>query len=139
MYKHILIPTDGSDLSMQGVRHGLALAKSESSKVTTIYVNQPYPLQSAVVVDHWNSSQREMAEKALRAVSDAARQAGVEVAVHGATDESPAEAIVSAAKELGCDLIVMASHGRRGMSRLLLGSQTAEVVAHSPVPVLVVR
>lgn len=139
MYKHILLPTDGSERSLQGVKHGLSLAKSDSSKVTVLTVTQPYPLQSAATIDSWTNAQKQMAEKTLTAVRDVAQKVGVEITLRQATDDSPAEAIVEVAKELGCDLIVMASHGRRGVSRLLLGSQTAEVVSHSTVPVLVVR
>ncbi|MFZ1471033.1 MAG: universal stress protein [Paracoccaceae bacterium] len=139
MYKHILISTDGSELAQKGVDHGLALAKASGSKVSVVTITQPYPLQSAATVDSWTTAQTNHAEAALRTVSDAARAHGVEVHAHQITNDSPAEAIVEAAKSYGCDLIVMASHGRRGVSRLLLGSQTAEVVSHSPVPVLVVR
>lgn len=139
MYKHILMSTDGSELALKGVKHGLDLAKQCGSKVTVITVSQPYPLQSAATTDSWAQAQKTHADEALVAVWDAAKAADVEVAARQATDNSPAEAIVEAAESLGCDLIVMASHGRRGVSRLLLGSQTAEVVSHSPVPVLVVR
>lgn len=139
MYNHILLPTDGTELSMLGVAHGLALAKSASSKATAVIVSKPYPLQSPIPFDFWANDQRQIAEKALNAVREAAQRAGVEVSVRQTAGESPAEAILEVARDLGCDLIVMASHGRRGVSRLLLGSQTAEVVSHSPVPVLVVR
>ncbi|MCQ0091951.1 universal stress protein [Roseovarius sp. M141] len=139
MYKHILISTDGSELAMRGVEHGLGLAKENASKVTVITVSQPYPLQSAATFDSWNDAQREHAESALTVAQTAAQRHGVEIQVHQGVDDTPAEAIVDAAITLKCDLIVMASHGRRGLSRLLLGSQTSEVVSHSPVPVLVVR
>lgn len=139
MYKHILMSTDGSELALKGIQHGLALAKQCGSKVTVLTVTQPYPLQSAATTDSWAHAQKTHADEALVAVWDAAKAADVEVAARQITDNSPAEAIVEAAKSQDCDLIVMASHGRRGVSRLLLGSQTAEVVSHSPVPVLVVR
>ncbi len=139
MYKHILISTDGSELAQKGVTHGLALAKVSGSKVTVVTVTQPYPLQSAATIDSWSTAQTHHAEAALTPVAAAARAQGIEIHSHQITNDSPAEAIVETAKSLGCDLIVMASHGRRGVSRLLLGSQTAEVVSHSPVPVLVVR
>ena len=139
MYKHILISTDGSELAQKGVEHGLALAKASGSKVSVVTITQPYPLQSAATVDSWATAQTNHAEAALGPVAAAARAHGVEIHAHQITNDSPAEAIVDAAKSYGCDLIVMASHGRRGVSRLLLGSQTAEVVSHSPVPVLVVR
>lgn len=139
MYKHILISTDGSDLAQKGVAHGLALAKAIGSKVSVVTVSQPYPLQTAATVESWTTAQTNHAEAALGTVATAARAQDVEIHSRQITNDSPAEAIVDAAKTLGCDLIVMASHGRRGVSRLLLGSQTAEVVSHSPVPVLVVR
>ena len=139
MYKHILISTDGSELSMKGIEHGLSLAKATGSQVTVITVSQPYPLQSAATVDSWSAAQNKHADQALAAARAAAQKHGVEIKSHRGLDDSAAEAIVEAAKSLGCDLIVMASHGRRGVSRLLLGSQTSEVVSHSPIPVLVVR
>jgi nucleotide-binding universal stress UspA family protein len=139
MYKHILISTDGSELAQKGVEHGVALAKANDSKVSVITVSQPYPLQSAATIDSWAAAQQNHAEAAFVLAASAARKHGVEISARQVADESPAEAIVDAAKTLGCDLIVMASHGRRGVSRLLLGSQTAEVVSHSAVPVLVVR
>lgn len=139
MYKHILITTDGSDLAQKGVEHGLALAKENASKVTVVTVSQTYPLLSAATSESWNATQTQLAEDALRAAKTAADRHGVAVSARQDVNVSPAEAIVETARKLGCDLIVMASHGRRGVSRLLLGSQTAEVVNHSPIPVLVVR
>lgn len=139
MYKHILISTDGSELAQRGVAHGLELGKTTGSKVTVVTVAQPYPLQSAATVESWSEAQRQHAEEALEIAWTAARSHGIEIGARQVTNESPAEAIVDMAESLGCDLVVMASHGRRGISRLLLGSQTAEVVSHSPVPVLVVR
>lgn len=139
MYNHILLPTDGSELSLQGVRHGLALAKSDHSKVTIILVQLPYPLMHPATGQSWREAQQEIAQTAIKAVNELAKQAGVEVSVVHKTNESPAEAIVEAAAETGSDLIVMASHGRRGVKRMLLGSQTAEVVRTSSVPVLVVH
>lgn len=139
MYKHILISTDGSELAQKGVDHGLSLAKTLGSTVTVITVTEPYPLQSAATRASWIEAQANHAEAALSAARDMAAKAEVKIEVVHTTDQSPAEAIVEAAKKLGCDLIVMASHGRRGVSRLLLGSQTAEVVHYSAIPVLVVR
>lgn len=139
VYQHILISTDGSDLAQKGVEQGLELAKALSSKVTLITVAEPYPLQSAATIDSWSTAQKEHADESLALAEASAKRIGVPVTFRIPTDESPAEAIVDAVKSLGCDLVVMASHGRRGVSRLLLGSQTAEVVSLSPVPVLVVR
>jgi nucleotide-binding universal stress UspA family protein len=139
VYKHILISTDGSELAQKGVAHGLALAKSLGSSVDIITVTEPYPLQSPATLGSWTEAQTKHADAALNAAKDAAAKLDVKIDVVQATNHSPAEAIVEAAKERGCDLIVMASHGRRGVSRLLLGSQTAEVVHYSTIPVLVVR
>lgn len=139
MYKHMLISTDGSELAQKGVDHGLALAKSLGSTVKVITVTEPYPLQSAATRASWTEAQTKHADAALDAARNAAAKLDVKIDVVQTTQHSPAEAIVETAKELGCDLIVMASHGRRGVSRLLLGSQTAEVVHYSAIPVLVVR
>lgn len=139
MYKHILISTDGSELAQKGIDHGLALGKEVVSKIIVITVSQPYPLQSAATIGSWMQAQHNQAEEALAIARAAAQKHSVEIETHQVTNASPAEAIVDAAVAQECDLIIMASHGRRGISRLLLGSQTAEVVSHSPVPVLVVR
>ncbi len=139
MYKHILISTDGSELSLRGVEHGIGLGKENASKVTVITVCQPYPLQSAATLDSWSTAQLSHAKDALEKAKEIAEKHGVDITTRQDTNDSAAEAIVESAEKLGCDLIVMASHGRRGISRLLLGSQTSEVVSHSPVPVLVVR
>jgi nucleotide-binding universal stress UspA family protein len=139
VYKHILIATDGSELAQKGVDQGLALARDLGSTVKVISVADTYPLQSAITREAWDEAQKSHANEALSAARAAALRLGVKVEVVFASDHSPAEAIVETSKKLGCDLIVMASHGRRGVSRLLLGSQTAEVVHSSSIPVLVVR
>ncbi|MBS3652422.1 universal stress protein [Pseudaminobacter sp. 19-2017] len=139
MYSHILITTDGSELAQRGVDHGLSLAKNLASKVTVLTVTEPYPLQSAATVESWTNAQKEHAAAALAKAGSAASNMGLNAELLQTTNSSPAEAIVETAKQLGCSLIVMASHGRRGVSRLLLGSQTAEVVHYSAIPVLVVR
>ena len=139
MYQHILISTDGSDLAQKGVEHGLALAKEHASKVTIVTVSQSYPLLNPGTSESWNAAQQKHAEDALRAAKAVADRLGLTISARQDVNDSAAEAIVETAKNQGCDLIVMASHGRRGVSRLLLGSQTAEVVSHSPIPVLVVR
>ncbi|MCQ0091705.1 universal stress protein [Roseovarius sp. M141] len=139
MYKHILIPTDGSDLSLKGVEHGVRLAKENASQVSVIKVSQPYPLQSAATLDSWSTAQKAHAQDALAKAKAIAEKHGVDITTRQDTNDSAADAILESAQSLECDLIVMASHGRRGISRLLLGSQTSEVVSHSPIPVLVVR
>ncbi|MBE1205941.1 universal stress protein [Aminobacter carboxidus] len=136
MYNHILISTDGSELAQRGVDHGLMLAKNLGSKVTVITVTEPYPLNSPATMASWSEAQQRHADDLAKA--SASRIGPSFEAVH-ASHGSPAEAIVANAAKHACDLIVMASHGRRGVGRLLVGSQTAEVVHYSKVPVLVVR
>lgn len=139
MYSHLLITTDGSDLAQKGVDHGLALAKSLGAKATVITVTEPYPVQAAATLASWTDAQRKQADAALERAEAKASAAGVPLELMQVVSAWPGEAIVDAAAGAGADLIVMASHGRRGVSRILLGSQTAEVVHHSKIPVLVVR
>jgi nucleotide-binding universal stress UspA family protein len=133
MYKHILVPTDGSQLAREAIPRGIALAKLLGAKVTGITVTVP----SQVFADSKQS--RAVAEKYLSEVQDAAAAAGVSCSVINAEHEQPHQAIIDAAKNNGCDLIVMASHGRRGISALVLGSETVKVLTHCTVPVLVYR
>lgn len=139
MYTHILIATDGSELAHRGLIHGLTLAKDLGSKVTVLSVTEPYPLSTPATLESWAEAQRQHADMILDQALETASRMGLKIAVLQKSSSSPAEAIVDAAGDLGCDLIVMASHGRRGVSRLLLGSQTTKVVNYSKVPVLVVR
>lgn len=148
MYKHILIPTDGSECAGRGVEQGLALAKALGARVTLVTVTEPMPVFVGAAGLAWDPTlvmgdYDKHADAAAKAVLEAAQRLAAAQGVSAETLHSPraqpAEAIVDAAKAQGCDLIVMASHGRRGVRRLILGSQTAEVVAHSEVPVLVVR
>ena len=146
MYKHILVPTDGSELAQKGVDHALALAKGLGSKVTIITATEPFPIMYG---DAWVPNPEDyesFAEENRKAASDLlertkanAEKLGVEATIEYIPDQNAATAIVGAAKNLGCDLIVMSSHGRRGIVRALLGSQTAEVLGQSTIPVLVVR
>lgn len=151
MYKHILIATDGSELAAKGVEHGLALAGPLGTRVTIVTVTTPlapHVIRSAMaggVHDPVIRYDRQMAEtmkERFKTIEHLARGHGVAAdaldLVHE-VDNQPAEAIIRIAKLKGCDLIVMSSHGRRGAARLLLGSQTAEVLAHTTLPVLVVR
>lgn len=148
-YKHLLITTDGSDFAQKGVDHGLALAKALKAKVTVFTATQPFPYPPYIGTEIWTPlpgdlaefelAQRQAADKLLAKVIGDAKKAGVTAEARQAAHVSAAEAIVETAAAAGCDLIVMASHGRRGIGRLVLGSEAAEVVAHSSVPVLVVR
>jgi nucleotide-binding universal stress UspA family protein len=148
LYKHILIPTDGSECAAKGVDHGLSLAKALGAQVTIVTVTEPMPVavgapgmgfDPGLVLADYDKHAENVARSVLEGARKAAEEKGVAVETFHAPRSHPAEAIVEAAKARGCDLIVMASHGRRGVRRLLLGSQTAEVVGHSEMPVLVVR
>lgn len=149
MYTHILIPTDGSDFAQKGVEHGLALAKALGSKVTIITASEVLvtpkmmgDFGSVTVtseLDRLKSVFKAQGDEVLLKARSGAEKLGLPVDTIYVSDIKPADAIIETAREQGCDLIVMASHGRRGIQRLILGSQTAEVVATSSIPVLVVR
>lgn len=149
MYDHILISTDGSEVAQKGIDHGLKLAKALGGRVTIITVTDRFPVYpSGVGIEYastgslmadYAKGQTESANAILAAAKQAADQLGVPAETVHVPNAQPAEAIVEAAKARNCSLIAMASHGRRGLGRLILGSQTAEVVSNSPVPVLVVR
>lgn len=149
MYRHILISTDGSELAARGLDHGLTLAKALGAKVTIVTVTEPFPIYAASADTSWSipidleGGYQENQQKSARAILDDAKAAAERMGVPAeglhVANAQPGEAIVAAAKARDCSLICMSSHGRRGLGRLLLGSQTAEVLAHSPVPVLVVR
>lgn len=148
MYEHLLIATDGSELAHKAVVEGLALAKSLETKVTFV-----------TATPHWSST--EMASRAERgaphpvedyeqratawandvldACKSEAREAGLDCKIVHANDKQPAEGIIEAARSQGCDLIVMASHGRSGIGQLLLGSVATKVLTHSAIPVLLCR
>lgn len=145
MYKHILIATDGSELAHKALVQGFALAKALGAKVTTVTVTEPWTavvpgeMGMAFPIDEYEKGASENAANILAAVKKEADTAGIATDTVHMADQYPADGIIATAKEKGCDLIVMASHGRRGLSRLLIGSQANQVVIHSEVPVLVVR
>lgn len=148
MHKHILIATDGSQLAQKAALEGLALAKALAAEVTAVTVTEPWDAidmaakaerGSSNPVSEYERQVQAAAGRILRDVSESASDLGVICAAVHVKDRLPAEGIIEAAKERGCDLIVMASHGRRGISRLLLGSQAMRVVTASTVPVLVCR
>ncbi len=149
MYNHILITTDGSELAQRGVDQGLSLAKALGSKVTVVTATERFPIQGATTSSGWVGSsvdyerydegQKRFASEILSAVKAEAGKLGIDANTVHMANAHPATAILEAAASHDCDLIVMASHGRRGISRMLMGSQTAEVLAHSHTPVLVVR
>jgi nucleotide-binding universal stress UspA family protein len=144
MYKHILIATDGSELAGKAVKAGLTLAKLLNAKVTVLTASEPWTAmmtgEPAIVfpIEEYEKASAENAARILSAVSAEAQKTGVTCATAHVID-FPADAIVATAKSKGCDLIVMASHGRRGLSKLLLGSQATRVLTSSTVPVLVCR
>ena len=130
MYKHILIATDGSELSQKAVEHGLSLAALTGATVTALKVVPHYPRS------YFEGGLPTDAGDIIRAKGEAR---GVTVQSIVTKSDLIAEAVISAAKEHQCDLIVMASHGRKGLTRLLLGSETQHVLTHSHIPVLVLR
>ena len=145
MYKHILIATDGSELAGKAVADALALAKALDAKVTAVTVTDIFPtgpyssIPLPSMIDRYEAAAVEAASKILSSVNAAANKLAVACETMHIKDQTPAEGIIAAASEKGCDLIVMASHGRRGVTRLLLGSQAQKVVALSNVAVLVCR
>jgi len=148
MYRNILIATDGSDLASKGVEHGVMLAQKMGASVIIVTVTEMWSAiemagesmrGTSNPMKRYEDVADELAKKILAAGKAVAQGAGVKCEILHVRDRVPAEGIIETANDTGCDLIVMASHGRRGLNRILLGSQTAEVVAHSKVPVLVVR
>jgi nucleotide-binding universal stress UspA family protein len=145
VYKHLLIATDGSDLAKKGVEQGLDLAKALNAKATIVTVTEPWIISAPdeVVanfpVEEYERAAAANAGRILKDVRDTAAHSGIACETVHVKDKFPAEGIVDTAKARGCDLIVMASHGRRGIQRVLLGSQTAQVLALSTTPVLVCR
>jgi nucleotide-binding universal stress UspA family protein len=150
MYKNILLPIDGSQPSLRAAQHGIELAKCLNAKVTVIMVTTPWATQfarePAVVVPgvvvprtEYDLRTEQAACNCLRVVIDEARSAGVPSKAVHLRHRDPYVAIIDAARKEGCHLIVMASHGRRGLAALLVGSETVKVLTHSEIPVLVYR
>lgn len=148
MYKNILIATDGSDLADKAVEQGLNLAKGQNAKVTVMTVTEPWsPMEMASKLEAGRMNaieefEKEASERAAAIFAHARQLAdkhGVTCETVHVPDKHPADGIVATCEERKCDLIVMASHGRRGVRRLLLGSQALEVVTRSKVPVLICR
>lgn len=147
MFKHILIPTDGSPLSARAVKAGLRLAKETGARVTGYYAADPVRTHyygegfaaGTAVIRELEHRQREAARKHLAPLERAARAAGVPCDTVVDTPRSTYEGIVGTAKKRRCDAIVMASHGRRGLAGVLLGSVTQQVLSHSRIPVMVTR
>lgn len=149
MYQRIVVAIDGSELSDKAFRHALALAGQLKAKLIALTVTDPsliitsgaemMQVNTTTVIKELNRAKEESAAKILAAAKEAATAAGQPVEVLHLPDSQTADGILETAKDQGADLIVMGSHGRRGLGRLLLGSQAAEVLAHSTIPVLVVK
>jgi nucleotide-binding universal stress UspA family protein len=144
MYKRILISTDGSEISQKAAQSAIDLARAGGAELFTISVKEPFPYSAIsemqpVPPQEFFDAQERIASERVSAVVSAAKAAGVNCQAHTVEALHPWEAILDHAKNQNCDLIVMASHGRRGLSALLLGSETQKVLTHSTIPVLVVR
>ena len=147
MFKHILVPTDGSELSQDTVRRAVSFAREAGAKVTAFYAKPEFPVTyygEGVLIDTTSPDRfaelaESQAQEILGFVENLCREASVECSTLSLTSDIPYEAIIDAATQSGCDLIFMASHGRRGLTSLLLGSETHKVLTHSTIPVLVYR
>jgi nucleotide-binding universal stress UspA family protein len=146
MYKRILLPTNGSELCETAVREGLAFAKATGACVvgfhavpSTSYLIYTEAGPSDILAEQFERDARVRGEKLMNTLEEQARNAGVACETLMVTSDHPWEAIIEAANKKNCDLIFMASHGRRGLSALLLGSETARVLTHTRIPVLVYR
>lgn len=147
MFKHILLPTDGSKLSDKAIKRGIGLAKKSKARVTVIHVVPEFTMMvdegitmlSPALKKRFEDEGRARAEKMLGEIARLARARGVRCTTLCVASDLPYQQIIATARKKKCDLILMASHGRRGFSSLLLGSETAKVLMHSKVPVLIVR
>lgn len=144
MYKRILFPTDGSEISAKALRHAMDLTRLCDAELLVLSVKEPFPYSAISEMQPtppqaFYDEQERMAAARVKAAVDVATAAGVKCAGHTLEASYAWEAILDHAKSQDCDLIVMASHGRRGMSAMLLGSETQKVLTHGTVPVLVVR
>lgn len=147
MFKHILVPTDGSPLSLEAVRAAVSFAKKVGACITAFYAKPECPViyysegapVHLVTPEQYDKFADKQAEEIFSPVSSLCQEAGVSCTKMTLTSDMPYKAIIEAATENNCDLIFMASHGRRGIDALLLGSETNKVLTHSKIPVLVYR
>ena len=147
MYRNILVATDGSKLSLKAAAHAIALAKVIGARVTGFHASPDYPMPvyadgvifETVSRKEYAAQCQKEADKILAVIADKAKAARVPYTAASAISSAPWEAILAAARKHKCDAIVMASHGRRGVAALVLGSETQKVLTHSRLPVLVVR
>ena len=145
MFKHLLVPTDGSPLSAKAARAAIEFAKAVGARITALSVAEPYPysaMAESTYLPDQSRYEKEMQDHALRVVAEVAELAsadGVPCDTLVGLSFSPYEEITTTARELGCDAIFMASHGRKGINRLFVGSETQKVLAHTMLPVMVFR
>lgn len=144
MYQHILVPTDGSELSEKALASAIEFAKKLGSSITVITVTEPYSYSNLSdyrpeSIDQYDNRVKEEAEERLNIAREFVEKKGVKCDVKAYKSFLPSDAIIQAAQENGCDLIFMASHGRQGLAAVLLGSETQKVLTHSKVPVMVYR
>jgi nucleotide-binding universal stress UspA family protein len=145
MFKHILLPTDGSAMSEMASQKCIALAREAGAQLSVIHVIPEFhvfayaPEMVTDTPEQYKQFGEVSAKKILGGIESATREAGVSCATQFVASDWPYEAIIKAAKERGCDLICMASHGRKGVKGALLGSETHKVLTHTDIPVLVYR
>jgi nucleotide-binding universal stress UspA family protein len=147
MFRHILVPTDGSTLSRNAAKKAIGLAKALGARVTALHVTPPHEMSfygdfvppNYVPSKDYEERVKKTALRYLEAIEKAAKTAGVRCKGTYVAGAQPFEQILKAAQKNRCDVIAMSSHGRSGISRLLLGSETAKVLTHSKIPVLVIR
>ncbi|MDB5803900.1 MAG: sulfate transporter [Betaproteobacteria bacterium] len=148
MYKNLLVPTDGSKLSDRAIKEAIGLARVLGARVTLYYATSPYPdavyaesamMAAYIPAEQYDEQTGQFAAKVLAKAAAKVTAAGLKADTYQSVADVPFEGIIAAAAKKKCDLIIMASHGRRGVSGFLLGSETQKVLTHSKVPVLVVR
>ena len=144
MFKRIVIPTDGSDITNKAIATAVEMAKLHGAQLFAISVKEPFPYSAVSEMQptppqEFFDAQERIAGARLKAVTSAAQAAGVACEAHSVEALHPWEAIIEHAKDKQADLVIMASHGRRGVQALLLGSETQKLLTHSTIPVLVVR
>jgi len=146
MFKHILIPTDGSELSEKAVTNGIAFARSIGARLTVVTASAPFHIvtMDAMMVtpeteERYMNDMEQLGQERLDAIMEKAKAAGVPCETLHVFNNHPYDAIIATAQAKGCDLIFMASHGRRGVAALLLGGETNKVLTHCKIPVMVWR
>jgi len=147
MFKHLLVPTDGSPLSTDTVKRAISFAKETGAEITFFYAKPDYPIalygEGALIdpttPDQFSAMAEKQSAEILLACQSLAASAGVTANTTSEISDVPWEAIIKAAESFNCDLIFMASHGRRGLTGFVLGSETQRVLTHSKIPVLVYR